>query len=115
MELINIVIGPVLSVYKAPVLILVFAAPDVVNDRDYALTAENMMITAHSLGIGAAGSDVYIALTHIILNSKSLMSETAKNQRQLLPIIAFLTAKHINTLNSVLYTHLSVQYECQQW
>jgi nitroreductase len=35
------------------VLILVFATPDVVNDHDCALAAENMMLAAHSLGIGS--------------------------------------------------------------
>jgi nitroreductase len=39
--------------YGAPVLILVFASPDVVMDHDCALAAENMMLAAHSLGIGS--------------------------------------------------------------
>jgi nitroreductase len=39
--------------YGAPVLILVFAVPGVVNDHDCALAAENMMLAAHSLGIGS--------------------------------------------------------------
>ncbi len=39
--------------YGAPVLILVFAVPEVVNDHDCALAAENMMLAAHSLGIGS--------------------------------------------------------------
>jgi nitroreductase len=39
--------------YGAPVLILVFATPDVVNDHDCALAAENMMLAAQSLGIGS--------------------------------------------------------------
>jgi nitroreductase len=38
------------------VLVLVFATPDVVNDHDCALVAENMMLAAHSLGSGDAGS-----------------------------------------------------------
>lgn len=37
--------------YGAPVLILVFAVPGVVNDHDCALAAENMMLAAHSLGV----------------------------------------------------------------
>lgn len=39
--------------YRAPVLILVFASPDVINDHDCALAAENMMLGAQSLGIGS--------------------------------------------------------------
>lgn len=39
--------------YGAPVFILVFAAPDVINELDCALAAENMMLAAHSLGIGS--------------------------------------------------------------
>ncbi len=39
--------------YGAPVLILVFASPSVVEDHDCALAAENMMLAAHSLGIGS--------------------------------------------------------------
>jgi nitroreductase len=39
--------------FGAPVLILVFASPDVINDHDCALAAENMMLAAHSLGIGS--------------------------------------------------------------
>jgi nitroreductase len=31
----------------------VFAAPGVVEEYDYALAAENMMLAAHSLGIGS--------------------------------------------------------------
>jgi len=39
--------------YGAPVLILVFASPDVINDHDCALAAENMTLAAQSLGIGS--------------------------------------------------------------
>lgn len=39
--------------YGAPVLILVFASPDVISDHDCALAAENMMLAAQSLGIGS--------------------------------------------------------------
>jgi len=39
--------------YGAPVLILVFAIPGVVNENDCALAAENMMLAAHSFGIGS--------------------------------------------------------------
>jgi nitroreductase len=39
--------------YKAPVFILVFASPDALNEHDCALAAENMMLAAHSLGIGS--------------------------------------------------------------
>lgn len=39
--------------YGAPVLILVFASPNVINEHDCALAAENMMLAAHSLGIGS--------------------------------------------------------------
>jgi nitroreductase len=39
--------------YGAPVLILVFASPDVMNEHDCALAAENMMLAAQSLGIGS--------------------------------------------------------------
>jgi nitroreductase len=39
--------------YGAPVFILVFASPDVINDYDCALAAENMMLAAHSLGLGS--------------------------------------------------------------
>jgi len=39
--------------YEAPVFILVFAAPDIIDDRDCALAAENMMLAARSLGIGS--------------------------------------------------------------
>ncbi len=39
--------------FGAPVLILVFAIPGVVNDHDCALAAQNMMLAAHSLGIGS--------------------------------------------------------------
>lgn len=34
-------------------LILVFASPEVVEEYDCALAAENMMLAAHSLGIGS--------------------------------------------------------------
>ncbi len=33
--------------YGAPMLILVFATLDVINDHDYALAAENMMLATH--------------------------------------------------------------------
>jgi nitroreductase len=39
--------------YGAPVFILVFASPDVIDEHDCALSAENMMLAAHSLGIGS--------------------------------------------------------------
>ena len=39
--------------YGAPVLILVFASPDVINEHDCALAAENMMLAAQSLGVGS--------------------------------------------------------------
>jgi nitroreductase len=39
--------------YNAPVFILVFASPDAMNEHDCALAAENMMLAAHSLGIGS--------------------------------------------------------------
>jgi nitroreductase len=39
--------------YGAPVLILVFASPDVINDHDCALAAGNMMLAAQSLGVGS--------------------------------------------------------------
>jgi len=39
--------------YNAPVFILVFASPDAFNEHDCALAAENMMLAAHSLGIGS--------------------------------------------------------------
>jgi len=39
--------------YGAPVLILVFASPNVINEHDCALAAENMMLAARSLGIGS--------------------------------------------------------------
>ncbi len=39
--------------YGAPVLILVFASPDVINEHDCALAAENMMLAAQSFGIGS--------------------------------------------------------------
>lgn len=39
--------------YGAPVLILVFASPNVINEHDCALAAENMMLAAQSLGIGS--------------------------------------------------------------
>ncbi|WP_440948844.1 nitroreductase family protein [Methanosarcina sp. T3] len=39
--------------YGAPVFILVFASPDVIDERDCALAAENMMLAARSLGIGS--------------------------------------------------------------
>lgn len=39
--------------YGAPVLILVFASPNVINEHDCALAAENMMLAAHSIGIGS--------------------------------------------------------------
>jgi nitroreductase len=39
--------------YGAPVLILVFASPDIINEHDCALAAENMMLAAQSLGIGS--------------------------------------------------------------
>jgi nitroreductase len=52
--------------YGAPVLILIFASPEVINEFDCALAAENMMLAACSLGIGSCwiglaaglGSDV---------------------------------------------------------
>jgi nitroreductase len=39
--------------YEAPVLILLFASPDVINEHDCSLAAENMMLAAQSLGIGS--------------------------------------------------------------
>lgn len=39
--------------YGAPVLILVFASPNVINEHDCSLAAENMMLAAQSLGIGS--------------------------------------------------------------
>ncbi len=39
--------------FGAPVLILVFASPGIDADYDCALAAENMMLAAHSLGIGS--------------------------------------------------------------
>ncbi|MGA7626931.1 MAG: nitroreductase [Methanoregula sp.] len=39
--------------YEAPVFILVFTSPDAMNEHDCALAAENMMLAAHSLGIGS--------------------------------------------------------------
>jgi nitroreductase len=39
--------------YGAPVLVLVLAAPGVVEEYDCALAAENMMLAAHSLEIGS--------------------------------------------------------------
>lgn len=39
--------------YGAPVFILVFASPDVIDELDCALAAENMMLAAQSLGIGS--------------------------------------------------------------
>jgi nitroreductase len=39
--------------YGAPVFILVFASPDVIDENDCALAAENMMLAAHSLGLGS--------------------------------------------------------------
>lgn len=39
--------------YGAPVFILVFASPDFIDENDCALAAENMMLAAHSLGIGS--------------------------------------------------------------
>ena len=41
--------------YGATVLILVFATPDIINEHDCALSAENMMLAAQSLEIGIAG------------------------------------------------------------
>jgi nitroreductase len=39
--------------YGAPILILLFASPDVINEHDCALAAENMMLAAQSLGVGS--------------------------------------------------------------
>ncbi len=39
--------------YEAPVLILLFASPNVINEHDCSLAAENMMLAAQSLGIGS--------------------------------------------------------------
>jgi nitroreductase len=39
--------------YGAPVLIIIFAAPDAMNEHDCALAAENMMLAAQSFGIGS--------------------------------------------------------------
>jgi nitroreductase len=39
--------------YEAPVFILVFTSPEALNEHDCALAAENMMLAAHSLGIGS--------------------------------------------------------------
>lgn len=39
--------------YEAPVFILVFASPDVIDECDCVLAAENMMLAARSLGIGS--------------------------------------------------------------
>lgn len=39
--------------YGAPLLILIFSAPDAVNEHDCALAAQNMMLAAWSLGLGS--------------------------------------------------------------
>jgi len=48
--------------YGAPVLIFVFASPDVINEHDCALAAENMMLAAHSLGIGSCWIGLAVGL-----------------------------------------------------
>jgi nitroreductase len=55
--------------YGAPVLILVFACPEVVEEYDCALAAENMMLAAHSLGIGEDKESPNIRRWAEIINS----------------------------------------------
>lgn len=59
--------------YGAPVLILIFAAPDVINDHDCALAAENMMLAARSLGIGSC----WIGLAEGLGNDMEFLKEVS--------------------------------------
>lgn len=52
-------------------LILIFATPYVVEDYDCALVAENMMLAAHSLGIGSC----WIGLALHLGDDKEFMKE----------------------------------------
>lgn len=57
--------------YGAPVLILVFESPDVIDENDCALAAENMMLAAHSVGIGSC----WIGLAAGLGNDKKFLKE----------------------------------------
>ncbi|WP_410507031.1 nitroreductase [Methanosarcina hadiensis] len=77
--------------YEAPVFILVFASPDVIDENDCALAAENMMLAAHSLGIGSC----WIGLAAGLDNDKEFLKEVGvpEGHKLIAPLIFGYPAK----------------------
>jgi len=77
--------------YEAPVFILVFASPDAMNEHDCALAAENMMLAAHSLGIGCC----WIGLAAGLGSNEAFLKETSipKGHKLIAPLIFGYPAK----------------------
>jgi len=77
--------------YEAPVFILVFASPDGLNEHDCALAAENMMLAAHSLGIGSC----WIGLAAGLGSDEAFLKENGvpKDHKLVAPLIFGYPAK----------------------
>ena len=77
--------------YKAPVFILVFTSPDAMNEHDCALAAENMMLAAHSLGIGSC----WIGLSAGLGTDEAFLKEAGvpKDHKLVAPLIFGYPAK----------------------
>lgn len=77
--------------YRAPVFILVFASPDVIDENDCALAAENMMLAAHSLGLGSC----WIGLAAGLGNNKEFLNEVGvpEGHKLIAPLIFGYPAK----------------------
>ncbi|MGA9622242.1 nitroreductase family protein [Methanoregula sp.] len=77
--------------YEAPVFILVFTSPDAMNEHDCALAAENMMLAAHSLGIGSC----WIGLAAGLGSDETFLKETGvpKDHKLVAPLIFGYPAK----------------------
>lgn len=77
--------------YGAPVFILVFASPEVIDENDCALAAENMMLAANSLGIGSC----WIGLAAGLGNDKEFLKEVgvSEGHKLIAPLIFGYPAK----------------------
>lgn len=71
--------------YEAPVFILVFTSPEALNEHDCALAAENMMLAAHSLGIGSC----WIGLAAGLGSDEAFLKEAGvpKDHKLVAPLI----------------------------
>jgi nitroreductase len=85
--------------YNAPLLVLIFAAPDAMSpERDCSLAAENMMLAGRSLGIGSC----FIGLA-LVLDSDAATREDLKvpgGHRLIAPLIFGYPVKDIQTAPS---------------